>query len=93
MAGFNAHPTPNPNSLKFTRHAGVFISAGMASYASAADAAGTPWAEQLFAIGGIANVFVMPQFLTVTKTTDADWDDLFERIEGVLAAHFEEAGG
>jgi len=74
--------------LKFTLARGRFLEEGMASFRSSDEAAGTPWAEQLFAIEGIANLFAMPQFLTVTKTAQASWDTLYGEVEAVLMAFF-----
>jgi Scaffold protein Nfu/NifU N terminal len=88
MARIKASPTPNPNSLKFTLEEGQFLNAGMVSFRSLSEAMGTPWAEQLFAFGGVANVFAMPLFLTVTKTPDASWDTLYSEVEAVLTAYF-----
>lgn len=88
MPGINASPTPNPNSLKFTLEEGQFLEAGLVSFRSPGEAAGTPWAEHLFAIEGIANVFAMPLFLTVTKSAHASWDTLYDEVEAVLTAFF-----
>ncbi len=88
MPGLNASPTPNPNSLKFTLEDGQFLEAGMLSFRSADEAAGTPWAERLFALEGITNVFAMPLFLTVTKTAHRSWDALYGEVETVLIDFF-----
>lgn len=74
MAVFQTHATPNPNSLKVTSDAGTFIEEGMLSFSSRQEADGHPLAKRLFAVEGVANVFIMPAFLTVTKQPAATWD-------------------
>lgn len=73
--------TPNPNSLKCTLSEGTFIPEGMESFNSAKDAAGHALGERLFRIGGIVNVFIMPRFLTITKSVDADWGDILPKVK------------
>jgi hypothetical protein len=81
------HPTPNPNSIKFTSQEGAFIPSGMAVFASPAEAASDPLGRDLFAIEGVGNVLVLPTFVTVTKRPDAEWDRMLTRIEEVLIRH------
>ncbi len=81
MPQLDISPTPNPNSLKCTLRKGAFIPEGMESFNSAEEAAGHALGERLFRIGGIINVFIMPRFLTVTKTPDADWGDILPKVQ------------
>jgi len=87
MASFSLHPTPNPNSLKFAATDGPFIPSGMGAYASAAEAEADPLAAALFTVEGVANVLVLPAFVTVTKRPDADWNRMLPAIEDALTAH------
>ncbi len=87
MPPFTVQPTPNPDSLKFTATAGAFIEGGMGVYASAVGAADDPLAAALFAVDGVANVLVLPAFLTVTKRPDADWNAVLPSVEAVLTEH------
>lgn len=89
MPRFDTQPTPNPNSLKITTEAGPFIPEGMESFSSASEAADHPLGQRLFAVTGIANVFILPQFLTVTKHPAASWDDVMTQVRSVLTAYFE----
>ena len=88
MPAFSIQPTPNPNSLKFTPKKHTFIEAGMASFNSPAEAEGHPLAERLFSLPGVANVFIMQQFMTLTKHPAADWDILLPKVEMALEAYF-----
>src|SRR5690606_35782143 len=87
MPNVTAHPTPNPNSLKFTLAGARFIPSGLVSFGAAEEAAGDPLGSALFAVRGIANVFIVPDFVTVTKHPAASWDQLVPSIERILTEH------
>lgn len=71
--------TPNPNAAKFTVDRTLVEGRGK-TYASARDAEDDPLAHGLFQIDGVASVFVVDNFVTVTKDADASWDDLAPRV-------------
>lgn len=87
MPSFHTEPTPNPNSLKITTDDGPFIDGGLVSVASAEEAAQHPLGERLFAIDGVANVLILPQFVTISKASDADWNAVLPDVERVLNDH------
>ncbi len=89
MIELKAHPTPNPNSVKFTSESGPFIEQGMEAFASSEEAAGHPLGAALFDHKGVINVFILPDFLTVTKDDSVDWDELYPAVEGTIRKHFE----
>ena len=78
--------TPNPNAAKFVLGSGTLGSAGR-TYFSAADAEGDSLAERLFEIQGVRALFMVDNFITVTRSEDAAWDEI---VEGVLCAIREE---
>lgn len=82
---FETHRTPNPNSLKVTTRRRPFIASGMESYRSAEDAASHPLASALFEVSGVLDVFLVPAFVTVTKTPAAEWDTVWPEIERRIA--------
>jgi hypothetical protein len=85
-----AHPTPNPDSLKFTadgQPARPFIESGLAAFHSAAEATGDVLGEALFGVPGVSTVLVLPAFVTVTKRPEADWSAVAGGVEAVLNAH------
>ncbi len=90
MPTFRAHPTPNPNSLKITADAGSFVDDGMAVFRSPAEAETHPLGRHLFAVAGVADVFAVPQFVTVTKRPSADWGEVLPAVEDALAVYFAE---
>ncbi len=89
MSTFTTHPTPNPNSLKITTDAGPFIEESMAAFGSADEAEAHPLGRRLFAVTGVADVFITPDFLTVTKRASGQWDLILPKVNEVLGEHFE----
>lgn len=90
---FTTQPTPNPNSLKIVRTDGgpMLTGAPMLTAATLAEAAGHPFTMALFALDGVAGVFALPTFLTVTRTPGADWNALVPEVEAVLRQFLAEA--
>jgi len=88
MARFSTQSTPNPNSLKITRRNGTFIESGVLSFDSPESASKHPLAARLFELDGVANVLILPEFLTVTRHPSADWTSLWRDVEKTLKAHF-----
>lgn len=89
MVRLLTHPTPNPNSLKITTDVGPFIESGMESFSSPEEAESSPLGKRLFSVPGVANVFILPDFLTISKQPAADWDLVLPMIERVLQSYFE----
>jgi NFU1 iron-sulfur cluster scaffold homolog, mitochondrial len=79
--------TPNPATLKFLPGRTVMEN-GTADFAAPESASRSPLAMALFALPGVARVFLGNDFVTVTKTDDADWPALKTEILGVLMDHF-----
>ena len=67
--------TPNPLTLKFLPGRTV-MEAGTANFLTADEAAKSPLAEQLFGINGVNGVFYGSDFISVTKTSQSDWNAL-----------------
>lgn len=67
--------TPNPNAAKFTVDRTLVEGRGK-SFSSADAAKDDPLAARLFEIDGVTAVFVVDNFVTVTKAPDVSWDDL-----------------
>jgi Fe-S cluster biogenesis protein NfuA len=86
-----AQPTPNPATLKFLLDADI-LDGGTADFADAAAAAGQPLPERLFALPGIAGVFLGRDFVSVSKAADADWADLEDAVAAAIAAHLADGG-
>jgi hypothetical protein len=86
-ARVNVSATPNPNSVKVTVDRPV-VERGSRTFDSAAEAAVHPLAAALFRLSGVARVFMLGDFITVTKTPEADWKALIPEIERAVLSHF-----
>jgi Fe-S cluster biogenesis protein NfuA len=79
--------TPNPATLKFLPGRDV-LAGRTADFADADAALISPLADALFGLPGVARVFLGADFVTVTKTNDAEWQALKPQILGVIMEHF-----
>lgn len=77
-------PTPNPNAGKFVLDREVVAGGKSRSFFSAEEARGDAVAEALMALEGVANLFMVEDFITVTKRPEADWGALIPRIEQAI---------
>ncbi len=89
MATTQAESTPNPNSLKFTTEDGPFIQEGVAAFSSEEEAEENPLAQRLFSISGVEDVFITPQFVTVSKAPTIDWSTVKPDVEMILTEYLE----
>ncbi len=78
--------TPNPASLKFLPGK-VVLEDGTADFRSPEDAAVSPLASRLFAVSGVAGVFLGYDFISVTKE-DGEWQHLKPAILGAIMEHY-----
>lgn len=79
--------TPNPATLKFLPGETV-LAAGTADLASPEAAEASPLARAIFALPGVVRVFLGSDFISVTKSEDADWAALRPQILGAIMQHF-----
>ena len=84
MVTFKA--TPNPNAGKFSVGRVIVEGKTSRSFYNATQAAADPIAAALFALRGVTNVFMVEDFVTVTKEPDVDWSDLIPRVTETLEA-------
>jgi hypothetical protein len=77
-------PTPNPNAGKFTLDRKVLEGNASRSFYNADDAADHALAAALFEVEGVASVFMVDDFVTVTKTADSAWDALIPQVRAVI---------
>ncbi len=76
--------TPNPNAAKFVLGESMLGEEGR-TYFDAEAADGDPLAERLFGVDGVRALFMVDNFITVTKAEGATWDDLVEPIREAIA--------
>ena len=77
--------TPNPNAAKFVLDRPV-PGDGSRSYFDATSAEGDPLARHLFSLDGVRALLLVDNFITVTKTDDADWNDLVQDVQSIIRA-------
>ncbi|MEP7210064.1 MAG: NifU family protein [Alphaproteobacteria bacterium] len=79
--------TPNPETLKFLP--GRDVSPGTPyEFTSLEEAAASPLAGALFGIHGVRGVYLGEDFVSITKTEDADWGPLKPQALAAIMDHF-----
>lgn len=79
--------TPNPATLKFLPGR-VVLGAGGADFPNRESAGRSPLAQRLFALDGVAGVFLGADFITVTKSDDHGWQSVKAAVLGAIMEHF-----
>ncbi|XP_072347860.1 NFU1 iron-sulfur cluster scaffold homolog, mitochondrial-like [Scyliorhinus torazame] len=79
--------TPNPNSVKFLAGRQI-IASGTMDFPNVNAAHFSPLAKQLFHIEGVKGVFFGPDFITITKESEAEWSTLTSQVSAVLVDFF-----
>ena len=80
--------TPNPATLKFLPGREVMGDRGTADFANAEAAARSPLAARIFALPGVARVFLGSDFVTVTEDGENGWQGLRAQVLGAIMDHF-----
>jgi hypothetical protein len=76
-------PTPNPDALKFTLDTRL---ADMINVSSA-DAAPSPFVAAVFAAPGVASVFGVNDFVTITRSPGAEWEPIIAAVQAAAEEH------
>ena len=84
MASATPSTTPNPNAMKYTLD--VKLPATI-NYANAEAAANDRFASAVFAAGGVASLFGVNDFVTVTRQPGADWGAITAAVQAAAAQH------
>jgi len=82
-----AETTPNPESYKFTLNR-LVVEGRSEPYSSPEQAFLSPLARSLFAVEGVAGVFLLKDFVSVRRTPGTPWDTLAPKVERALKEHF-----
>jgi hypothetical protein len=77
-------PTPNPNALKFTVGAEFESPRSFAAGTDVED----PVAAALLDLSGVTSVFMSADFVTISKSPDAFWDEIAASATQILEEHF-----
>ncbi|MGQ0519629.1 MAG: NifU N-terminal domain-containing protein [Actinomycetota bacterium] len=84
MATAVPSPSPNPNALRFQLDTTL---ESTLSCNSAADAESHPFAREVFAVPGVAAIFGVNDFVTVTRAAGAEWDPIVAAVQQAAATH------
>lgn len=87
MVTVRARRTPNPNAMKFE----LDVALPSEIDARAADDPDDAFTSALLEIDGVASVFGINDFVTVTRRDDTDWDDIVCAVEDLVAEHLGDA--
>ena len=79
--------TPNENAMKYTLNCNS-IESGHKTYANAQAAEDSPVAKALFAIDGGSQVFLIADFISVTKNPEVSWSNLEASILEVIKSSY-----
>lgn len=80
--------TPNPETLKFV--ADVILYSGSADFPDEQSAQASPLASELFVFPFVKGVFIMNNFVTVTKTPEADWLEITPTLREYVKNYLED---
>ncbi|QPJ66496.1 MAG: NifU family protein [Candidatus Nitrohelix vancouverensis] len=71
--------TPNPNALQFVLNAQI-LDVGNKSYSTLSESESDPMGKAIFELEDIQNVYVMQNFVTVTKSGASYWGPLKDKV-------------
>lgn len=77
-------PTPNPNAGKFVVNRQVVPTGRSRSFYDSEEARSHPVARHLMELAGIRSIFMVDDFITVTKTAGTTWEALIPEVEGII---------
>jgi Fe-S cluster biogenesis protein NfuA len=81
--------TPNPETMKFVANK-LLYPGKIIDFPDVESAKPSPLAIELFGFPFIKSVFIASNFVTLTKTSDTDWDDVIPAIRQFLKEYLEE---
>lgn len=81
--------TPNPETMKFVANKLLYPGKSI-DFPDAETAKPSPLAVELFGFPFIRAVFIASNFVTLTKTTETDWNDVIPSVRQFLKDYLEE---
>lgn len=80
--------TPNPETMKFVVNK-MILPAKSADFPSRESATDSPLAQKLFEFNFVQGVFIMNNFVTVTKTAGTEWFDINPVLKEFIKSYVE----
>ena len=84
MATATPEPSPNPNALRFQLDTTL---SETLSVNGADEAEDNEFAAKVFAAGGVASIFGVNDFVTVTRSPGSEWDPIVTAVQEAAAEH------
>ncbi|RAJ85464.1 Fe-S cluster biogenesis protein NfuA [Chitinophaga dinghuensis] len=81
--------TPNPETMKFVANKLLYPGKHI-DFPDEASAKPSPLAVELFSFPFIRGVFIMANFITLTKTSETDWNDIIPTVKAFLKEYLED---
>ncbi len=81
-------PTPNPAAIKFTLDRQATEGRSQ-TFREGSDPDASPLGARIFALGGVTNVFLTSNFVSVTKDDSTDWSQLVPAVVETIKDHFD----
>lgn len=81
--------TPNPETMKFVANK-LLYPGKSADFPDAESARPSPLATELFGFPFIKAIFIASNFVTLTKTSETEWDDVIPSVRQFLKEYLEE---
>jgi Fe-S cluster biogenesis protein NfuA len=81
--------TPNPETMKFVANKLLYPGKSV-DFPDMETAKPSPLATELFGFPFLKSVFIASNFVTLTKTSDTDWEDVIPSIRQFLKEYLEE---
>jgi Fe-S cluster biogenesis protein NfuA len=81
--------TPNPETLKFVVNK-MLLENKSADYQNVASAANAPLAMDLFGFPFVKGVFIMNNFVTITKHPEILWDDIMPSLKAFIKKYVQD---
>lgn len=80
--------TPNPETMKFVANKLLYPSKSI-DFQDESTAGPSPLAKELFAFPFIKSVFIASNFVTLTKTSETQWEDVIPTVREFLKEYLE----
>lgn len=81
--------TPNPETMKFVTD-NMLLHAASVDFTEPAAAVQSPFAIELFGFPFVKGVFIMNNFVTLTKTADTEWSDVIPSMRVFIKNYLEQ---
>tara|TARA_B100001250_G_scaffold337162_1_gene303886 strand:- start:689 stop:1270 length:582 start_codon:yes stop_codon:yes gene_type:complete len=81
---------PNPNSLKFVTDRMLVDEGVVKDYPDAESTKDSPIAKKLFSFDYVDRVFIMSNFITITKNNKVHWDNIKLELRNFIKKHIED---